>query len=295
MGKIVGFVSEKGGVGKTTACYEISVGLVRNHNKRVLVVDADYQLGGITGRLDGSLLKAFAQGQISHVTLFHKFQQLYSASPVTPGLSVLQSKVGVDFIPADPRLSSVSNDKRPTGRTLNQQTTSLLEYLQVVDDALAQHKDEYDYIMIDSHPEVSSLLRSVIFASDYAVSPVKLDLQSSIGVSTVISEINGVNNDVASIQRNLGGVPQNYTSTAFVGGIGMMAREYRGFLKSTEYSEYYRLSRAGQMFESYVTEGDGIRQAAQNRTTVRDISIANAKKQSEQFDDVTKEFLKKCP
>ena len=43
MAKVVGFISEKGGTGKTTACYHIAVALVRYHNKRVLVVDADYQ------------------------------------------------------------------------------------------------------------------------------------------------------------------------------------------------------------------------------------------------------------
>jgi chromosome partitioning protein len=47
---VVGFISEKGGVGKTTACYYIAIGLQRYHKKRVLVLDADYQRGGISGR-----------------------------------------------------------------------------------------------------------------------------------------------------------------------------------------------------------------------------------------------------
>ena len=48
--KVVGFISEKGGVGKTTACYHIAIALKRFHKKRVLVIDTDYQRGGITGR-----------------------------------------------------------------------------------------------------------------------------------------------------------------------------------------------------------------------------------------------------
>jgi chromosome partitioning protein len=47
---VVGFVSEKGGVGKTTACYHIAIALRWFHEKRVLVVDTDYQRGGITCR-----------------------------------------------------------------------------------------------------------------------------------------------------------------------------------------------------------------------------------------------------
>lgn len=48
------------------------------------------------------------------------------------------------------------------------------------------------------------------------------------------------------------------------------------------------------MFTSYITEGDGIRRAAQERTSVRYINIANARKQAAQVQAVTLEFLKKC-
>jgi chromosome partitioning protein len=148
--------------------------------------------------------------------------------------------------------------------------------------------------LIDSHPEVSDVLRSIIYASDYCVSPVKLDRQSSIGVATVIAEIEGVNRDIAMIRAALE-VEDDYTDTIFAGAIGMMAREYAQTLKQTEQSEYNRLRRAGRIFESYVTEGDGLRQAAAARVPVFEISGANATKQSGQFRDMTIEFAKECP
>jgi chromosome partitioning protein len=292
--KVVSFISEKGGVGKTTACFEIAVGLAREHDKRVLVVDVDYQRGGITGRLDSRLIPAFGAGAMPGTNLFHKFQQLYSATPLTPTVDIRTSSFGIDFIAADPRLSTVSEDKLPSARTVADRTRNSLRHLTVIHDVLAPLMDEYDYILIDSHPEVSSLLRSAIFASDYVVSPVKLDLQSSIGVPTVIAEIDGVNNDVLSIQRTLG-EPTTYANTIFKGAIGMMAREYRGDLKDTESTERRRLRGIGTMFTNYVTEGDGIRRAAQNRTSVRNIGIANARKQAEQLKLITSEFLVKCP
>ena len=294
MGKVVGFISEKGGVGKTTACFEIAFALVTNHKKTVLVIDADYQRGGITGRLDSKLIPHFASGSMPGITLFHKFQQLYSASTFTPHVDIHKSQFGVDFVPADPRLSSVSEDKLPSGKTILQNNALLLEHLSVMSYVLDPLKSIYDYILIDSHPEVSALLRSVIFASDYAVSPVKLDLQSSIGVPTIIGEINAVNADVKSIQITLG-KPVHYQPTVFSGAIGMMAREYGGDLKDTEDTEYNRLKRIGTVFDNYITEGDGIRRAAQNRTSVRTINIANAQRQTAQIDAITKEFLAKCP
>ncbi|MGF1593392.1 MAG: ParA family protein [Kiloniellaceae bacterium] len=294
MARVVCFVSEKGGVGKTTACYELAVALTKLHQRRILVVDADYQRGGITGRLDASLIAHFTSGTMPGVTLFHKFQQLYSASPMTPDIDVEHGGYGIDFVPADPRLASVSEDKLPSGKTIRQNNELLLQHLMVVDKVLQPRKSEYDYILIDSHPEVSSLLRAVIFASDYAVSPVKLDLQSAIGVPTVIAEIDGVNGDVEAIRTTLG-EPKHYTPTVFAGAIGMMAREYDGELKDSEDTEYQRLSRFGTVFENYVTEGDGIRRAAQNRTSVRNISIANARKQTSQIDAIAAEFLRRCP
>lgn len=153
---------------------------------------------------------------------------------------------------------------------------------------------DYDYVLIDSHPEISEVLRSVIYACDSCVSPVKLDLQSTIGVPSAVEAINDVNADVEMIQRALGDLP-SHTPTRFAGAIGMMAREWGGILKATERREYRRLERAGGIFESYVTEGDGLRQAAANRNPVYNVSGANAERQAQQFRQLTEEFIRRCP
>ena len=45
MAIVVGFISEKGGTGKTTACFHIAVALNFFHDMRVLVLDADLPAG----------------------------------------------------------------------------------------------------------------------------------------------------------------------------------------------------------------------------------------------------------
>src|SRR3546814_2291377 len=72
--------------------------------------------------------------------------------------------------------------------------------MQILDYVISPIRNQYDYILIDSHPEVSDVLRSIIYASDFCVSPVKLDRQSSIGVATIIGEINNVNADVEMLR-----------------------------------------------------------------------------------------------
>jgi chromosome partitioning protein len=293
---VVGFVSEKGGTGKTTACYHIAIALKRYHGQRVLVIDADYQRGGITGRFFPDLIETFGSGEIPGTSLFHKFQQLYSASARSPDVDFRTWKDGAggstDVVVADPRLSGVTVDKLPSTSNIRQNNRLLFQHMQTIDYVLNNLADRYDFVLIDSHPEVSDVLRSVIYASKYSVSPVKLDRQSSIGVATVIGEINNVNADVEMIRNNLTDI--EYVDTVFAGSMGMMCREWGASLKQTEQLEYNRLRRTGGVFENYITEGDGLRQAAARRVPVYDVSGSNADKQSAQFRALTEEFLKKC-
>lgn len=293
MAKIVGFISEKGGTGKTTACYHIAVALVRFHEKRVLVVDTDYQRGGITGRFFPDLIEQFVSGEVGGVTTFHKYQELYSAGARSPIVDIKNWQDCIDVIVSDSRLSTVTEDKLPSMQNIRDNNRLLLKHLQVMDYIFTPLKESYDYILIDSHPEVSSVLRSVIYASDYCVSPVKLDLQSSIGVATIIGEINNVNADVQLIRHSLDDQLQ-YSDTIFSGSIGMMTREYGGELKWSESLEFNRLRLTGGVFENYVTEGDGLRQAALYRQSVYDIGGSNADRQADQFRQLTLEFLEKC-
>ncbi|MFC5526177.1 ParA family protein [Rhodanobacter ginsengisoli] len=295
MATVVGFISEKGGVGKTTACYHIAVALNRYHQKRVLVIDADYQRGGISGRFFPELIEGFGKTVPTGVTLFNKFQQLYSASVQTLDIEIVECREGLDLIAADPRLSTVSRDKLPSTNNIRENNLILLRHMKIIDFVLQPLKDKYDYVLIDSHPEVSDVMRSIIYASDYCVSPVKLDRQSSIGVATVIGEISNVNDDISMVRHALN-IEDHYQETIFSGAIGMMAREYGEELKQTELHEFNRLKRAGgKIFDSYVTEGDGLRIAAAQRAAVYDVGGANAAKQAEQFRAMTREFMRECP
>ena len=294
MARVVGFISEKGGTGKTTACYHIAVALQRFHNKHVLVVDTDYQRGGITGRFFPELIEPFGSAEMSGTTMFHKFQELYSAGERSPEVDILSWRESIDVIVSDPRLSTVTADKLPSTQNIRENNRSLLKHLQVIDYVLDAAKEDYDYILVDSHPEVSDVLRSVIYSSDYCVSPVKFDRQSSIGVATVMGEINNVNADVELIKNSLDSELE-FSDTIFSGSMGMMAREWGGDLKRTEHLERNRLRRTGSVFETYVTEGDGLRRALLDREPVFDVGGSNANKQAGQFRQLTLEFLEKCP
>lgn len=93
MAVTIGYVSEKGGVGKTTTCYHVAIGLHRyEEDDRILVVDTDYQRGGLTCRFLPAMIEDFSLGRSpTTTTLFDKFQQLYSGSRLTTNVDVLQT------------------------------------------------------------------------------------------------------------------------------------------------------------------------------------------------------------
>ena len=230
---------------------------------------------------------------MTEITTFNKFQELYSAGERSPEVNIRNERERIDVIVSDPRLSTVTEDKLPSTLNIRENNKLLLKHLQVMDYIFCPIKEAYDYILVDSHPEVSGVLRSIIYASDYCVSPVKFDRQSSIGVATIIGEINNVNADVSLIKNSIEG-DLRYSDTVFAGSMGMMTREYRRELKWTERLESNRMRKTGGVFKNYVTEGDGLRRALLDRRPVYDVGGDNANKQANQFRRLTQEFLERC-
>lgn len=296
MSTIISFVSEKGGVGKTTAVYHVAVGLQRFHQKKVLVVDTDYQRGGLTCRLVPEMLENFRLGEVaSAATLYHAYRTLYSGQDALPRLTVLSTNANIDLVPADPRLNSISVDKMPPTNNLRDNNRMIIRHLTLIRDCLENIEGAngpYDFILIDSHPDLYDLEKAVIYACDYCVSPVKLDAQSSIGVPSTVEAIENVDADVRAV-GSLVGLEADYKDTVFLGAIGMMCREWGSALKYSEQITYIRLKRTTGIFDSYVTEGDGIRLAAQQGCSVYEISGANAEKQAGQFRGLVEELLSK--
>ena len=292
MAKVVGFVSEKGGVGKTTAVYHVGVALHRHHGARVLLLDTDYQRGGLTCRLVPDMLENFRDGAVQDNTLYAVYRSLYAESEPIPNLDIRSTGAGVALVAADPRLNTISVDKLPAPNNLRHGNKMLLRHLMLIKEALDALTENFDYVLIDSHPDLHDLEKAVIATSDYLVSPVKLDQQSSVAVASTVQAMNHVNDDIQVASSLIEPGPE-YEPTRFLGAIGMMCREYGEALKYSEQIVYNRLLRTSDMFKSYVTEGDGLRQAAQNSCPVYDVNGPNAKRQSSQFRKVTAELIQR--
>ena len=156
MGKIIAVANQKGGVGKTTTCVNLGIGLVRE-GKRVLLVEADAQ-----GSMAVSL--GIQEPDELDVTLVNLMEKIINDEDVEPGEGILHHEEGIDFIPANIELAGLE--------------TSLVNVMsreQVMRLYLDGIRDSYDYILIDCMPSLGmiTIKKNALVAADHVLIPVE--------------------------------------------------------------------------------------------------------------------------
>ena len=127
MCKIIAVANQKGGVGKTTTCVNLGIGLARE-GKRVLLVEADAQGSMAVGL-------GIQEPDELDVTLVNLMEKIINDEDVEPGEGVLHHEEGIDFIPANIELAGLE--------------TSLVNVMsreQVMRLYLDGIRDSYDYM-----------------------------------------------------------------------------------------------------------------------------------------------------
>jgi len=132
MGRTIGVISIKGGVGKTTIAASLASDLVNHYGKKVLLVDANYSAPNLGLHMD-----IVEPEKTIHDVLEGKAR-------IT---SAIHNKYGVHVIPG----SYTNNEK--------------LNYLKLRD-KLKKIKKDYDFTIIDSSPSLNEEVLSTMLASD---------------------------------------------------------------------------------------------------------------------------------
>ncbi len=131
MGRIVGIISLKGGVGKTTIASSLAADLARAHNKRVLLVDANFSAPNVSSHMRVLSPESYVGDYLSGVAAEHAIHTRFGVD-VMPGTFLSRKSVHTDRLRAK----------------------------------LVALKEKYDFIIVDSAPSLNDEFFSAFFAAD---------------------------------------------------------------------------------------------------------------------------------
>lgn len=165
---IITITNNKGGTGKSTTAQTLSIGLSLK-GKKVLLIDFDPQANTTkTFNLKNS------QNTITDVL----------SGKCNISDAIYQCK-GIDIIPTNNNLLNIEiilNSNKEYEFTKYKQLKMHLQ----------QVSNYYDYIIIDTAPNLSLLTTNAIYSSDYVLIPLLADIYSIEGLATINTQINKI-------------------------------------------------------------------------------------------------------
>jgi len=156
-------INQKGGVGKTTTAHALSTGLIKRGH-RVLVTDTDPQ-----GNISHSM-----QADVNGKGLYEAMKEELTT------IKVIQQTAQGDILPSTLLLTAADMEFVSTGR----------EY--ILDNVLDPVKNDYDYIVIDSPPQLGILTINALVACTDIIIPMTADVYSLQGLNQLYNTINKV-------------------------------------------------------------------------------------------------------
>ena len=165
MGKIIAYANQKGGVGKTTTCVNVSAFLA-TLGKKVLLIDLDPQ-GNATSAV--GLDKVDDLKSIYNVIVGENYVEEVIKRTSVEGLDILPSEINL----AGAEIELVSMDNRE----------------RVLKNILNRLKNSYDYICIDCPPSLGLLTVNALTACDSVMIPIQCHFFALEGLTQLMNTI----------------------------------------------------------------------------------------------------------
>ena len=180
--KVLSFLNNKGGVGKTASVSTLSHLLAAEYGKRVLIVDLDPQgnVSNLFGQMDIIALIKARRGEPVE-TVPYSVGDLLVNTDMDVHIAVKKTNyTNLDIIPSLPTLSAIEEQLKADIKTPQQ--FRLANHLQKLE-------GEYDYCLIDCSPSLSILNVNALVASDEVYIPTLADADSLFGIELTKTEL----------------------------------------------------------------------------------------------------------
>ena len=174
---VIVVTNQKGGVGKSTTCENLGIGLAME-GKKVLLVDTDPQ-GSLT------ISMGWQQPDELPTTLSTLMQKAMNDQPIQPGEGILHHAEGVDLIPANIELAG-----------LEVALVNSMNREKMLKQVLESAKREYDYILLDCMPSLGILTINALAAADTTLIPVQAQYLSAKGLEQLLQTVGKVRRQI---------------------------------------------------------------------------------------------------
>ena len=176
-GTIIALSNQKGGVGKTTTCANLGIGLAME-GKKVLLVDTDPQ-----GSLTISL--GYPQPDQLPVTITDLMKKVILDKPISSGEGILHQKEGVDLLPASIELAG-----------LEASMVNVMSRETILRQVLNEIGKPYDFILLDCMPSLGMLTINALAAADSVLIPVQAHYLPAKGLEQLLQTISKVRRQI---------------------------------------------------------------------------------------------------
>ncbi len=168
--QVIAIINQKGGVGKSTTCANLGIGLAKNA-KKVLLVDLDAQ-----SSLTISL--GYDRPDKLPVTVSDMMKKILTDQPIAPGEGILHHAEGVDLMPSCIELASM---EMSLFNAMSRKTI-LRQYLDTV-------RRDYTHILIDCQPSLGMLPINALAAANRILLPVSAEYLPAKGLEQLLSTV----------------------------------------------------------------------------------------------------------
>lgn len=165
--------NQKGGVGKTTVCLNLGVGLARQ-GKKVLLIDFDVQ-----ANLTQSM--GYQTPDDIPITVSDIMRKMIEDEVFDPLEGVIEHAEGVHLIPSNIQLSGI---EASLANTMNRE--------RILKNYIDQIRPHFDTILIDCMPSLGMLTLNALTAADKVIIPIQAHFLSVKGLELLLRTVGRV-------------------------------------------------------------------------------------------------------